>query len=400
MLHDVVDGMRKHYFDASYRGVDIPGKAKAAEQTIQKATSNSQVFGAIAGVLEDLNDSHTFFEPPARSTSREFGFVMTMVGDACYISNVRPRTDAVEKLAPGDRVLAVQGSLPERATLWKMNYAFNQLYALTALRLQIVRPDGTEKAVEVMAKVKQEKRVLDLTSGDDLWQLVREDENAEHLLRQREAEFGDALLIWKMPEFDMTDEDVDRAFKSVKRHQTLVLDLRDNPGGAVKTLQYMVSGVMDHDVTIAVRKGRKPDLKPIVAKKRGAPFTGKLIVLVDNRSASASELFARVVQLEHRGVVLGDLSSGSVMESQFYSMSDGANTKIYYGASITDADLVMTDGKSLEHAGVMPDERILPTAADLAAGRDPVLSRAAKLAGVELDPAGAGKLFPYEWRQD
>ncbi|HEY4364405.1 MAG TPA: S41 family peptidase [Bryobacteraceae bacterium] len=400
MLHEVVDGVRKHYYDPSFRGIDLAVKAKAAEQEIQKANSNSQIFATIADVLDGLNDSHTFFEPPARSTHREFGFVMSMAGDDCYITNVRPRTDATEKLAPGDRVLTIQGLRPQRSTLWKMNYAFNQLYAVTVLHLQIVRPDGTEKAVDVAAKIKQEKRVLDLASGDDLWQLVREDENAEHLMRQRQVDFGDKLIVWKMPEFDMTDEEVDRAMKAVKRAQTLILDLRDNPGGAVKTLQYLVGDVMDHDVTIAVRKGRKPDLKPIVAKKRPGPFTGKVIVLVDNRSASASELFARIVQLEHRGVVLGDLSSGSVMESQFFSMSDGADTKIYYGASITDADLVMADGKSLEHSGVMPDERILPTAADLAAGRDPVLAKAAKLAGVDLDPVAAGKLFPYEWAQD
>jgi carboxyl-terminal processing protease len=217
-------------------------------------------------------------------------------------------------------------------------------------------------------------------------------------MRQREAEFGDTLIIWKMPEFDMTDEEVDRILKSVKRYHSLILDLRGNPGGVVKTLQYLVGGLIDHDVTIAARTGRTKDLKPIVAKKRGSPYQGKLIVLVDSHSASAAELFARVVQLENRGVVLGDLTSGSVMESRFYSMSDGANTKIFYGASITDADLVMTDGKSLEHVGVMPDERILPTAADLAEGRDPVLSKAAKLAGMELEPTAVGKLFPYEWQ--
>ena len=398
ILHDVADALRKHYYDPSYHGVDMAPKIKSAEQIIQNANSNGQIFGAIAEVLDNLNDSHTFFEPPTRSTRREFGYVLTIVGDDCYVTDVRPRSDASEKLSPGDRVTALQGYAPARANLWKLNYLFNTLTAFTTLRLEIVRPDGAAKTVEVAAKLRQEKRVLDLTSGDDLWQLIREDDNAEHLMRQRLTEFGDALVIWKMPEFDMTDEEVDRILKTVKRHQSLVLDLRGNPGGAVKTLQYLVGGVMDHDVTIAARKGRTKDLKPILAKKRGSPFQGKLIVLVDSRSASAAELFARVVQLEHRGVVLGDLTSGSVMESQFYSMSDGANTKIFYGASITDADLEMTDGKSLEHVGVMPDERILPTAADLAEGRDPVLSKAAKLADVALDPAAAGKLFPYEWQ--
>jgi C-terminal processing protease CtpA/Prc len=398
MLRDVADALRKHYYDPSYHGIDMPPKIKAAEQLVQNANNNSQIFGAIAGVLDTLDDSHTFFEPPARSTRREFGYVLTIVGDDCYVTNVRPRTDASEKLSPGDRVTSLQGYAPTRPNLWKMNYLFNTLAAFTTLRLQIIRPDGAEKTVDVAAKLRQDKRVLDLTSGDDLWQLIREDDNAEHLMRQRLMEFGDSLIIWKMPEFEMTDEDVDRILKSVKRFQSLVLDLRSNPGGAVKTLQYLVGGVMDHDVTIAARKGRTKDLKPILAKKRGSPFQGKLIVLVDSRSASAAELFARVVQLEHRGVVLGDLTSGSVMESRFYPMSDGADTKIYYGASITDADLLMTDGKSLEHAGVTPDERILPTAADMAQGRDPVLSKAAKLAGVELDPGAAGKLFPYEWQ--
>ena len=97
--------------------------------------------------------------------------------------------------------------------------------------------------------------------------------------------------------------------------------------------------------------------------------------------------------------MIGDRSAGAVMRAQGYSYQTGADVVVFYGASITDADLVMTDGKSLEHHGVTPDELLLPTAADLAAKRDPVLARAAALVGVKLDPERAGSMFPIEWRK-
>ena len=121
-------------------------------------------------------------------------------------------------------------------------------------------------------------------------------------------------------------------------------------------------------------------------------------MLIDSESASASELFARTIQIEKRGTVLGDRSMGAVMASRYYDHQTGVGQVLYFGNSITVADLIMTDGKSLEKTGVVPDELMLPTGEDLAGKRDPVLAKAAEMLGVKLDAEKAGTFFPKEWR--
>lgn len=217
--------------------------------------------------------------------------------------------------------------------------------------------------------------------------------------RIRTVEYGDELLVAKLPSFMFDQLELDKLISEGRKHKAMILDLRQNPGGNVEIEKSLIGSLLDRDVKIYDRVGRN-STKTVVAKSTHQPFDGKLYVLIDSKSASASELLARIVQLEKRGIVIGDRSSGSVMESNRYSYSAGIDMLMFYGASITDANLIMSDGQSLEHVGVTPDEVTIPTAADLASGRDPVLAHAAEMAGARITAEDAGKIFPYEWPKD
>jgi C-terminal processing protease CtpA/Prc len=400
MLQTISKDIRKHYYDEKFHGVDWDAAVAEAKQKIQKSDSMNMDLAIIAATLDKLNDSHLFFVPPEHSYRLEYGWQQEMVGDKCYVTRVRPNTDAEAKgLKAGDQILTVNGYMPTREDSWKIDYLFRILRPQPSLRLQVLEPNGVQRQMDITAKIKKGVVLTDLNNESQFLTLLTDEESDEERMKARSVDVGDDLMVLKLPEFVYTSAEVNSMRNRANKHKALIIDLRDDPGGSVDTLEYLVGSVFNKEVKIADRLGRK-EMKPLIAKPRGDVFTGKLIVLVNSKSASAAELFARVVQLEKRGIVIGDRTSGSVMEAKEYQYQLGADVIIPYGASITEANLIMSDGKSLEHSGVIPDEIVLPTAGDIAAGRDPALAKAAEELGAKLSPEAAGKLFPYEWPQE
>jgi C-terminal processing protease CtpA/Prc len=396
MLRDARDAVKKNYYDPKYHGVDVDATYQQFDERIKTAPSFNDAMRMVAAFLSSFKDSHLFFEPPSRPYKLDYGFRMQLIGNTAFITRVRPGTDAESKVHIGDQIVSYNTYSVNRVDFHDLSYTFNTLMPQPKTQLNLRDPDGNTRQVMIDSKMKQGVKTLDLTTGADIETYILRLEDEDHMVRQRWVEMGD-VMIWKVPEFDMEDDEVDHIFSIARKHKALILDLRGNGGGLVLTLERMLGNVFDHDVKVADRIGRK-ELKPETAKTMGdRAFGGKIIVLVDSGSASASELFARVIQLEKRGVVLGDKSAGAVMEARGYGYSQGVDTIISYGFSVTEADLIMKDGASLEHIGVTPDEIILPTGQDLAAGRDMVMARAVELAGASIEPVQAGKLFPYEW---
>lgn len=396
MLNIIKEDVKEHYYDPKFRGLNLEEKFSAAEEKIKHATSNSQVFTIIAQTLMQLNDSHTFFLPPPRGFKVEYGWHMQIIGEKAHVVAVKPGSDAEAKgLKPGDILHSIDGFKPTRENMWILSYLFRTLSPRSAQRLIVQSGSGAPRELEIASKVQQGQKLLDLTNGVQLQHYLVELQAREHLARHRFTEVGEELLIWKMPQFDFSQKELEGVMGRVKKHKALILDLRGNGGGSVDTCRHMVGYFLGEEIKIAELKGRK-ETKAMMSKKVGG-YDGKLVVLVDSDSASAAEIFARVMQLEKRAVVIGDRTSGSVMQSRHYPRAMGTGTMVFYGTSITEADVIMSDGKSLEHAGVIPDEMLVPTGEDLAAGRDPIITRAAAVLGLKIAPDKAGALFPIEW---
>lgn len=397
-LGDIKRDLEKHYYDTTFGGIDLEAHFDTARERIDAATSTGQIFGIIAEAILAFDDSHTRFFPPERSVRIDYGLQMQMIGDTCYVVAVKPGSDAEAKgLRAGDMIVSVGGYEVTRDNLWKIKYGYYMVRPQPGMRLVVRNRDGRQRQLDVMAKITELQRVYHLET-EDIWKLIREAESESRLHQHHFFQMPDSVVIWKMPEWEMSDRDIDREMDEIRENSALILDLRGNPGGLASMLQRMTGYFFDHDLTIAELAGRK-DHKPLKAKTRGKNvFKGKLIVLVDSESQSASEVFARVIQLEGRGTVIGDRTSGSVMISMIHQHTIGQRRIISYALNVTEADLIMADGKSLERVGVTPDEILLPTMADLANQRDPVLARAAALLGIDLDPAQAGTFFPVEWR--
>jgi len=394
MLRAADADVQKHYYDSKLHGIDWRTRVQNAKKNIETARSMDDAVSEVAALLDSLHDSHTFLVLPPRTNVHDYGFQMEMIGDRCYVVRVRAGSDAEKKgLRQGDEIRAVNEYPVSRKNFRRLVYIFNVLHPQPGLRLTLADATGSQRQLDVMARF-QLSTVNRYFLHQGINVRVRDADEERRILRARYFEKGNDLLVVKIPEFTFSAEEVDSIVGRMRAHRGVVLDLRGNPGGYVDTLDRLLGGLFQNDLKILDRLGREGTKSVSATGRHHDAFTGRFAVLIDSESASASEVLARVVQLERRGFIVGDGSSGNVMEARIYPHEISFDSPVSYAISVTDADLVMPDGKSLEHVGVEPDIVILPTSQDLANRRDPVLSKAAGLVGAQLSPEEAGTILP------
>jgi C-terminal processing protease CtpA/Prc len=387
MLSQVKADLKDNYYDKTFHGMDVDAAFDEAQQRLKAASSVNETVGTIAELLMRLKDSHTTFLPPDRRARVVYGWQASMIGDQPYVTAVLRGSDAEKKgLAPGDRIIAWNRFEVTRENLWQIYYLYNFVRPQSLQRIVVRKPDGAEKAIDVESTLRERPAQMTI---EDLFEEILTDVAAMPAI-DRWTTVGDTF-VWRSRSF-MLPKQMDDVFKKAKAAKSMVLDLRGNSGGNVEAMRELASRLFDHDVRIAVETTRKGE-KPFDAKGRKDAFGGPLVVLVDSGSASASEMTARLVQIEQRGTVLGDRTAGAVMTARIFPHMLGIDAIAFYATTITVGNVRMSDGGALEHVGVTPDDVVLPSGADLAAGRDPVLARAIEKLGGSMTSEQAGRLF-------
>lgn len=122
----------------------------------------------------------------------------------------------------------------------------------------------------------------------------------------------------------------------------LLLDLRDNPGGYLEAASQIADELLDGDKLITYTEGKSMSRKEYRSRRAGLFESGRLVVLVNEHTASAAEVLAGAVQDWDRGVVIGRRTYGKGLVQEQYDMDDGS------GLRLTVARYYTPSGRSIQ----------------------------------------------------
>jgi carboxyl-terminal processing protease len=305
---------------------------------------------AVRGMLHNL-DVHSTFLPPNRyqkvrqDTEGEFGGVGVVLAPG-FLDEARPSVPpypVIDEVVPGspaavagiqldDRLVSIDGAPTAEAG--------RELKEAGAWEAKLRGSSGTRVTLAVLRVGWKDPRAFTLLRA----QVKQPSVHAKMI----EPKIG-YLRISRFAE--ATGADVTTALAELKKQgalASLVLDLRDDPGGLVDQAIVVADQFLDEG-TIVTIKGRGGSVETQSAHKGGAGVGLPIIALVDQGTASAAEILAAALHDHGRAKLVGQTTYGKGTVQTFYDLDDGS------GLKLTTARYYTPNGKSLESKGIIPD---------------------------------------------
>jgi carboxyl-terminal processing protease len=305
---------------------------------IDKVDSSRLVYGAIGGMLQTLDPHSSFMDPKYYAQMRErqeghyygLGITIQVVDMDINVVSLFEGTPAYKKgIRRGDIITRIAG---EDTRSWKDEQGKPLTgAALSDRAVKMLRgPKGT--LVQVSLKRPGYDKLIDIQVPRD--EITIPSVTASFML---DAQTG----YVRVESFaENTDHDLGVALDqlSARGMKRVLLDLRNNPGGALDQAIKVSNRFLPQGSLIVYTRGRVPNSdQDYFATERSAYTDLPLIVLVNRSSASASEIVSGALQDHDRGLIVGETTFGKALVQSVYRISEGAGlaltTARYYTPS-------------------------------------------------------------------
>ena len=330
-----------HSNNKLYEKIDLFGEVfeKVKKDYVDEVDQSEMMDSAINGVLQSLDPYSAYMSPELfkemqTDTRGEFGGLGIEIGmEAGVVKVISPIDDtpaAKAGIKAGDYIVKIGNSQVQGKSLMEavklMRGPIGTSIELTVKRKNVKKPlkfNITRKIIEV-------KSVDSETVGDK--------KNLGYIRLKSFNENSDKQFLKVVKEF-----------KKNSQIQGYILDLRNNPGGLLVQAINITDFFLD-DGEIVSTKGRKSSETRKFFAKKGDEIKGKpIIVLINNGSASASEIFAGALKDHKRAIILGENSYGKGSVQSIVPLSNGG------GMRLTISKYYLPSGNSISEVGVAPD---------------------------------------------
>lgn len=331
---------------SSYKGQDLTLLwevwDKLDENYIESDLDNQKLlYGAVKGLVAGLDDQYTAFLDPEdtknfldASQGKFEGIGTTLTQQAEFVAIESPIDDAPAQkagLKAGDIVLSIDGEDTQGQSVHEVASKIRG-EAGTKVTLKLFRP-STDKQFEVT--------------------IIRAQIDIDNIVLKSSDNGIAEIKIYKFTEDsveafnDQWDNVVDQVLKS--NPKGIIVDLRNNPGGYVSAVEYVLNDFLPKGKIIFIEESRQGKQEKFKVIRNGRLTDIPMVVLVNDGSASASEIFAGAIQDHNRGKIIGLKTVGKGVEQRLLNMSDGSILQVVFQRWLT------PNGKNISH-----DDPIIP----------------------------------------
>ena len=322
-----------------YKKIDLFGEVldKVKKEYVDEINESDVMDAAINGVLQYLDPYSVYmnpelFESMQTDTKGEFGGLGIEVGMEAGV---------VKVISPIDDTPASKAGIKAGDYIIKINDV--QVQGKTLMEAVKLMRGPVDSSIDLTIRRRGEKKIINKTIIRKMIQVKSVEakiikNNIGYLRLKSFNSNSSKQLVEKIGNFEKS-----------KKLTGYILDLRNNPGGLL-TQAINVTDFFLNDGEIVSTKGRKASENRRFFAKKGDKVKGKpLIILINNGSASASEIVAGALKDHKRAILLGENTYGKGSVQSIIPLSDGG------GMRLTISKYYLPSGQSISEIGVSPD---------------------------------------------